>query len=163
MKTFIFLNEAGQEMEESYEFWEPSGTQNDVLLGARPPPHWMWLWDHPPLNVIVRGPRSKISAMGPEFLATALRAITVSGPSTVYHLVFTPYSPFLTVTRLKSVSPHGAPHKHVPVLQALWWYLQGPISGLYLPYQKNFPRFELWNHPLWCGWELVAKSSRHVS
>ncbi len=27
--------------------------------------------DHPPLNVILRGPHSKISAMGPEFLVTA--------------------------------------------------------------------------------------------
>ncbi len=94
MKTFIFLNEAGQEMEESLRAQRLRG------------PRTMFSWGTP-LNVILRGPRSKISAMGPEFLATALRAITVSGPSTVYHLVFTPYSPFLTVTRLKSVSPHG--------------------------------------------------------
>ncbi len=36
----------------------------------------------PPLaECYFEGPHSKISAMGPEFLATALRAITVSGPS----------------------------------------------------------------------------------
>ncbi len=94
-------------MEES---WEPSGREPRTMFSWGPdhPPTECDCETHPPLNVILRGPRSKISAMGPEFLATALRAITVSGPSTVYHLVFTPYSPFLTVTRLKSVSPHGA-------------------------------------------------------
>ncbi len=91
--SFIFLDEAGQEMEESLR---AQGTQNDVLCGA---------WPHP-TECDFEGHHSKISAMGPEFLATALRAITVSGPS-VYYLVFTPYSPFLTVTGLKSFSPHG--------------------------------------------------------
>ncbi len=61
--------------------WEPGGwdqgTQNNVLCGA-------------PTECDFEGAHSKISAMGPEFLATALRAITGSGPSTVYHLVFTP-------------------------------------------------------------------------
>ncbi len=50
--------------------------------------------DHPPLNVNLRRPHSKISAMGLEFLATALRAIMVSGQSTVDHLVFTPILSF---------------------------------------------------------------------
>ncbi len=50
--------------------------------------------DHPPPECDFEGTHSKISAMGPEFLATALRAITVSGPSTVYQLVFTPTLPF---------------------------------------------------------------------
>ncbi len=73
-------------MEESLRAQRLRGSQNDV--------------SHPPsLNVTLRDPHSKISVMGPEFLATALRAITVSGPSTVYHFVFTPIYPFLTVTQ----------------------------------------------------------------
>ncbi len=74
--------------------WER--TQNDVLWGAGPPP----------TECDFEGPHGKLSAMVPEFIATALRAITVSGPSTVYHLVSTPYSSFFTVTRLRSFSPH---------------------------------------------------------
>ncbi len=58
---------------------------------ALPWPSWRRGWEPPPpplpLNVILRGPHSKISAMGPS-------AIMVSGPSTVYHLVFTPILPF---------------------------------------------------------------------
>ncbi len=96
MKNTHILNEAGQEMEESLRAQWLRGTQNDVLRGAR----------SPPTECDFEGHHSKISVMGPEFLATALRAITVSGPS-VYHLVFTPNSSFLTVTRLKSFSPHG--------------------------------------------------------
>ncbi len=88
--TIHILDETGQEMEERFEspaVWE--GPRTMFSVGP----------DHTPLNVILRDNHSKISAMGPELLATALRAITVSGPS-VYHLVFTttPYSPFLTVT-----------------------------------------------------------------
>jgi len=71
------LDEAGQEMEQRLRAQRLRGTQNDVRWGP----------DHPPLNVILRGPHSKISAMGPEFLVTALSAIMVSGPS-VYHLVY---------------------------------------------------------------------------
>ncbi len=102
--------------------------------------------DHPPLNVILRGAHNKISAMGPKFLATALRAITVSGPSTVYHLVSTPYSPFLTVTWLKSLSPHGGGRfstgssQTSPSFPGHRWCLQCPMSGLYLPYQKMFSK-----------------------
>ncbi len=106
-KTFIFLDEACKEMEESLRCSLGSPTT-------------------PPLNVILMGPHSNINAMGPEFLATTLRANTFSGPSTVYHLVFTPYSPFLTVTLLKSFSPDEGgrftidlPHKQVPLLQAI--------------------------------------------
>ncbi len=52
----------------------------------------------PLATVILRDPHSKVSAKGPEFLV-ALNAIR---PIHSYHLVFTPYSPFLTVTRLRS-------------------------------------------------------------
>ncbi len=64
-KPFIFLDEAGQEMEESLRAQRLKGTQNDVLYGAWPPP----------TECDFEVPHSKISAMGPEFLATALRAI----------------------------------------------------------------------------------------
>ncbi len=37
-KPFIFLDEAGQEMEESLRAQRLKGTQNDVLYGAWPPP-----------------------------------------------------------------------------------------------------------------------------
>ncbi len=68
------------------EFESPAveRTQNDVLCGVWPPR----------TECDFEGTHSKISAMGPDFLATALRAITVSGPSTVYHLVITPRLPF---------------------------------------------------------------------
>ncbi len=100
-KPFIFLDEAGFNPAKRWmRGWEPSGWEGPRTMFSVGP-------DHPPLNVILKGPSSKISAMGPEFLTTALSAIMVSGPSTVYHLVFTPYSPFLTVTRLRSFSPHG--------------------------------------------------------
>ncbi len=136
-KPFIFLDETGQEMEESLR-----AAQNDVLWGP----------DHPPLNVILRPPPTecdfegahrKISAMGPEFLATALRAITVSGPSTVYHLVFIPRLLFpycnpteeCFSTRRRKVfnslltNNHSSPGHR--------WCLQCPMSGLDLSYQKN--------------------------
>ncbi len=48
-KPFIFLDEAGQEMEESLRTQRLRGTQNNVLSGA----------DHPPLNVILRDPEAK--------------------------------------------------------------------------------------------------------
>ncbi len=132
-KPFIFLDEAGQEMEESLKAQRLRGTQNDVLRGAWPPT----------TECDFEGPHSKISAMGPEFLATALRAIKVSGPSTVYRLVFTSYSPFPTVIRLKSFSPHGGGRFSIgssqtsPTSPGHRWCLQCPVAGLYLPYQKN--------------------------
>ncbi len=106
-----------------------SGTER-CSLGARPPP----------TECDFEGPHSKISAMGPEFLATALSAIMVSHPSTVYHLVFTPYSPFLTVTRLRSFSPHGGGRFSIGFSQTspsspghrwcVQWYHRRPMSGI---------------------------------
>ncbi len=133
-KPFIFLNEAGLEMEGSLR--AQRGIQNDVLCGARPPP----------TECDFERPSSKISAMGPDFLATALRAITVSGPSTVYHLIFTRDSPFITVTWLRSVTPRGGGRlsigssQTITLLQAIddAWQYRRPMSGLYLPYQKIF-------------------------
>ncbi len=152
-KPLIFLDEAGQEMEESLRA-QRLGTQNDVLYGAWPPP----------TECDFEGPHNKISAMGPEFPATALRAITVSGPL-VYHHVFTPSPPFLTVTRLKSFSPHGGgritidpPHKQVPLLHAH----NDQCQAFIFHSRTIFPR-SLANeihYPLWCGWGPVAKSTR---
>ncbi len=101
-KPFIFLDEAGFNPAKRWmRGWEPSCWEGPRTMFS--------VWpDHPPTECDFEGPHSKISAMGPEFLTTALSAIMVSGPSTVYHLVFTPYSPFLTVTRLRSFSPHGS-------------------------------------------------------
>ncbi len=90
--------------------------QNDVRWGAWPPP----------TECDFEGPHSKISAMGPEFLATALREIVVSGPSTVYHLIFTPILPFpycnpteefFSTWRWKVHNRH--PLKQVSLLQAI--------------------------------------------
>ncbi len=56
----------------------------------------------------------------------SVKGVIVSRPSTVYHLVFTPYSPFLTVSRLKSFSRpwrckvHNRPHKQVPLLHTIY-------------------------------------------
>ncbi len=58
--------------------------------------------DHPPLSVILTGPHSKISAMGPKLRRHCVTDFMVSDPSTVYHLIFTPYPPFLAVTQLKN-------------------------------------------------------------
>ncbi len=103
----------------------------DVLWGAGPPP----------TECDFEGTHSNISAMGPEFLVTAQRAIPVSGPS-VYHLVFTPYSSFFTVTDWRVFSSwrwkvfnrlltnnHSSPGHR--------WCQQCPMSGLDMPYQKN--------------------------
>ncbi len=56
-------------MEESLRSQRLRGVQSDVV------------WGGGGVDVILRGPHGKISATGPAFLATALRAITVSGPS----------------------------------------------------------------------------------
>ncbi len=104
----------GQEMEERLRAQQLRGTQNNVLWGARPSPTE---WDF-------EEPHTKIPKI-PKFLATALRAVTVSGPSTVYHLVFTPILSFLTVIRLKCFSPHGGwrfsigSSQTIPLLQAI--------------------------------------------
>ncbi len=95
MKTFIFLDEAGINLAKRWRRgWEPSGWERPRTMFFGEP-------GHPPLNVILRGAHSKISAMGPEFPAMALRAIIVSGQSTVYQftLYLPPYSTFLTVAR----------------------------------------------------------------
>ncbi len=85
-------------------------------LGAQPPP----------TECDFEGPRSKISAMGPESLATALRAIMVSGPSTVYHLVFTPILSFPYSNPTEEFSStwrwklhNRPPHKQVPLVQTI--------------------------------------------
>ncbi len=70
------------------------GAQNNVRWGP----------DHPPLNVILRAPHSKISAMGPEFLATVSKF--QAHPQFITWFL-PPYSLFLTLTRLRSFSPHG--------------------------------------------------------
>ncbi len=67
-----------------------------LLLGEKKIPK---ILNHcfPTVNVFLEGDRAgscKISAMGPEFLVTALSAIAVSGSFPVYHLVFTPILPF---------------------------------------------------------------------
>ncbi len=76
-KPFIYLDETCQKMEESLRAQRLRWTQNYVLWEAWPPP----------TECDFQGPHSKISQIGLEFLATALKTITVSGPSTVYHLV----------------------------------------------------------------------------
>ncbi len=102
-------------MEERLRAQWMRAAQNYVLCGARPPP----------TECDFEGPHSKISAMGPEFLATALRAIMVSGPSTVYHLVFTPihHFPYCNPTEFFSTwrwKVHKTPlHKEVTLLQAI--------------------------------------------
>ncbi len=69
--------------------------------GFETTPHRMWFWDLPPPNVILRGHTAKSVQRAQNSWDCSQRAITVSGPS-VYHLVSTPDSSFLTVTRLKS-------------------------------------------------------------
>ncbi len=132
--------------------WEPSS-----CWGAGPPP----------TECGFDGPRREISAMGPEFLATALRAIPVSGPS-VYHLVFTPYSSFLTVTRLKSVSPHGGGRfsigssQTITLLQTTDDASNDQCQAWICHTRRMFPRSlanEIY-YPLWCGWKPVANSTR---
>ncbi len=141
--------------------WEPSGWEghrNHVLWGAQPLP----------TECDFEGPHSKISAKGPEFLVTALRAaITVSGPS-VYQLVFTPYSPFLTVTRLKSVSSHGSGRfsivssQTITLLQAIDDACNVQCQACIYHTRRMFPRSfaNAIHYPLRCGWEPVAKSTR---
>ncbi len=122
--------------------WEPSGWEGTRAMFSGMPDHlhWMWFW----------GTHSKISSMGPEFLPTALRAITVPGPSTVYHLVFTPYSSFLTVTRLKWFSPHGGGRFSIgfsqtsPSLQAIDDACNVQCQAC-ICHTRMFPRSLAWN------------------
>ncbi len=87
-KQLIFLDEAGFNLVKTWRRnWDASVWEGPRTMFSGGP-------DQPQLKIILRRPHSKISAMGPEFLATALRAIMVSGPSTVYHIVFTPMLPF---------------------------------------------------------------------
>ncbi len=80
-KPFIFLEEAGQEMEESLRAQRLRGTQNDVLSGAWPPP----------TECDFEGSHSKISARGPEFLATALSFRPISLSPCIYPVLLFPY------------------------------------------------------------------------
>ncbi len=111
--------------------------------------------DHPPLNVILRGPHSKISAKGPEFLATALRVITVSGSSTVYHLVFTPRLPFpyWNPTEEFFSTWRWKVFNRLLTNKSLFWIFH---TRIIVP---GFLDYEI-HYPLWCGWEPVAKSTR---
>ncbi len=91
-------------MEESLRAQRLKGTQNDVLYGAQPPP----------TECDFEGPHSKISAMGPEFLATALRTII-----SLFHTAIVnpnPTEEFFSIWRWKV---HNRPHKQVPLLQAI--------------------------------------------
>ncbi len=103
-------------MEERLRVQRLRAAQNDVLWGA---------WS-PPTECDFEGTNSKISVKGPEFLATALSAIMVSRPSTVYHLVFTPILPFPYCNLTEEFfstwrwSVHNRhPHKQVTLLQAI--------------------------------------------
>ncbi len=72
----------------------------------------------------------------------------VSGPSTVYHLVFTPILPFPYFNLTEECFStwrwkvhNRPPHKQVLLLQAIWcmqWHHTRPMSGLDLPCQKIF-------------------------
>ncbi len=85
-KPFIFLDEAGSTL----------AMARTMFAGGPTTPHWMWFWGAPQQN----------QCNGPRIPSDGTECNHVSGPFTVYHLVFTPYSPFLTVTRLRSFSPH---------------------------------------------------------
>ncbi len=143
VNVFLEGDRAGSWWKHSY-FWmrqaltwpwhggEVERAQNDVRWGP----------DHPPLNVI---------SMGPEFLATALSAIMISGPSTVYHVVFTPILPFhycnpteefFSTWRWKVHNRH--PHKQVTLLQAIddaCNYITGgsvTMLGLFFCHTRSF-------------------------
>ncbi len=124
-KPFIFLDEAGQEME------EPSGWKGPRTIFSG----WS---DHPPTECDFEGSQTKISAMGPEFLATALGAMQSLSPCIYPHT-----SLFLTVTRLNIFSPHGGGRFSIgfsqisPSSPGHRWCLQCPMSGLFLPNQKD--------------------------
>ncbi len=109
--------------------WHGGGVRVQRLRGLRtmfaggpdpppPPPS--------PTECDFEGPHSKISAMGPEFLAMALRAIMTSGPSTVSHLVSTPILPFPYCNPTEEFFStwrwkvhNRPPHKQVPLLLAI--------------------------------------------
>ncbi len=118
-KPFIFLDEAGFTLAMTWRRgWEPSG------------------WE---------GPHSKISAMGLRIPSDGtdsnhgFRPIYSLSPSPL-----PPYSPFLTVTQLRSFSPHGGGRFSIGSSQTSLsspgyrWCIQWPMSGLYSPYQKMF-------------------------
>ncbi len=133
-KPFIFLDEAGFTLAMTWRRgWEPSGWEGPRTMFSVGP-------DHPPTECDFEGTHKKNSAMGPEFLAMALRAIMVS----VYHLVFTPILlfPYCNPTeeffstwrwkvhnRLLTNNLSSPGHR---------WCTQWPMSGLYLPCQNMF-------------------------
>ncbi len=121
----------GNEMDERLRAQRLRGAQNHVLCGT--PPHWMWFWGAPQQNQC-NGPRipSDVTDSNHGFRPT-------------YSLSpLPPYSPFLTVTQLRSFSPHGGGRFSIGSSQTSLsspgyrWCIQCPMSGLYSPYQKIF-------------------------
>ncbi len=93
-KPFIFLDEAGFNLAMTWRRGcEPSSSEWPRTMLAGGP-------NHPPLNVILRGPHSKI------MVSQIVQSQFQANPQFIT-LYLPPYSPFLTVTRLKNFSPHG--------------------------------------------------------
>ncbi len=120
-----------------------------LLLGEKKIPQML---NHcfPTVNVFLEGDRAgscKISAMGPEFLVTALSAIAVSGSSPVYHLVFTPILPFPYCNPIEEFfstwrwKVFNRLLTNKSLFSRPYMMPACPMTGLYLPYQKFFPRY----------------------
>ncbi len=104
----------GLYMEERLRTQRLRGAQNNVPRGTQPPP----------LNVILRDPLEKSVQWAQN--SSQLTAIMVSGPSTVYHCVFTPILPFPFCNPTEEFFStwrwkvhNRPPHKQVSLLQAI--------------------------------------------
>ncbi len=101
--------------------------------------------DHPPLNVILRGPVAKSVQRAQNSGSECNHGFRPISLSPCIYLIR--YSSFLTVNWPMSLSPHGGGRftlgssKTSPSSPGYRWCLQWhhrrrPMSGLYLPYQK---------------------------
>ncbi len=143
-KPFIFLDEAGFNLAMTCRRgWEPSGWERPRIMFSGGP-------NHPPLNVILRGPTAKL-------VQRAQNSQRQHWDQSWFHvhpqfitLYLPPYSPFLTVTRLRSFSPHGGGGFTIGSSQTslsspghrwfLQWHHRRPMSGLFLTCRKIFPQ-----------------------
>ncbi len=120
-------------MEESLRAQRLKGTQNDVLSDVLCP-HWMWFWGAPVAKSLQWAQNSLRQHWEQSRFQAYPQFITLYSP---------PYSSFLTVTRLKSFSPHGGGRfiidlTNKPSSPGRRWCVQWPKSGLYLPCQIIF-------------------------
>ncbi len=113
------------------------------LGGRTTPPPECDFETTPHLNVILRGPTEKSLQWAQNSYQQHWEQSRFQAHPQFITLYLPPDNSFLTVTRLKSFTPHGAGRfstgssQTSPSSPGHRWCLQCPMSGLFLPYQEN--------------------------